>query len=104
MRAGIDEHGKCLDAIVGPNAGEANLADAGGIATGGLDIQCDKPKIPIWDAADMLQVWAGRGDHILDCQALLVYGVHFGFLIFVLCNWFLITLGAGRAKALSVTY
>jgi hypothetical protein len=39
--ARIDERGKRLDAIVKLNAGEANLADAGGIAARRLDIQCD---------------------------------------------------------------
>lgn len=77
--ARIDEHGKCLDAIIGLNAGEAYLADAGGIAAGGFNIQCDEAKIPMWDVADMLKVWAKSGDHILDCWALQVDGVRSGF-------------------------
>jgi len=64
MAARIDEHRVCLDAIVGLNAGEADLANAGGIAAGGFNIQRDEAKISIWDVADMLKVWAGSGGHV----------------------------------------
>jgi hypothetical protein len=56
--------------VIRLNAGEPDLADAGGIAARRLDIQYDKPKMAIGITADMLTVWAKSGDHILICQAL----------------------------------
>lgn len=40
--AGIDQHGEGLDLVVGLNAGQADLADAGGITASGFDIQRDE--------------------------------------------------------------
>ena len=40
--AGIDQHGEGLDLVVGLDAGQADLADAGGITASGFDIQRDE--------------------------------------------------------------
>jgi hypothetical protein len=45
--AGVDQHREGLDLVVGLNAGEANLANARRIATGGFDIQGDKAEVSL---------------------------------------------------------
>lgn len=68
--ARIDQYGEGLNVVIGLNAGDADLADAGGIAASCLHIECNESEVAIWDEADMLKVWAKSGDHILDCRAL----------------------------------
>ena len=36
-----------MNAVVRPDAGEADLTDAGRIAAGGFHVQCDKAEIPV---------------------------------------------------------
>ena len=45
--AGVHQRGKGMNAVVRPDAGEADLTDAGRIAAGGFHVQCDKAEIPV---------------------------------------------------------
>jgi hypothetical protein len=57
--AGIDQHGEGLDLIVRLDAGQADLADAGGITASGFDIQRDKAETAIWHTKSVRECRSG---------------------------------------------
>lgn len=54
--ARIDQHREGLDPVIGLHAGDADLADAGRVAAGGLDVDRDEPEVTGWDPGRMAKV------------------------------------------------
>ena len=66
--ARIDQHREGLDPVTLVHAGDADLADAGRIAAGGLDVDRDEPEATGGDAVRMAEAGSARrvGGH--RCQ------------------------------------
>ena len=58
--AWINQHREGLDLVVGVNTGQADLADAGRIAAGGFNVQCDEAEAALRYAVCVGEGWSGR--------------------------------------------